>query len=206
MKRIIESSLIVAFACFLFLGIKEEPTPVHAESVAGVSAAVVPDVNVEIEFMEVTPVEEAVVETVVEVVDEAVDETVAEEVPEETAENPEEPILEVVPEEIEVEPDYSVLNKRDGVNNFCGNKETFYNLRMTGVIRLLDEMGIPHGDYWVRDDGCKMLGSYIMLATDTRRWPKGTILETSLGTGMVVDHCSGSEGYGGLWVDVAVTW
>lgn len=198
MKKYFETIVVVAFACFLFLGIKEEPTPVHAESVAGVSAIVVPDVNVEIEFMEVTPVEEAVVEVV--------DETVVEEVPEETVENPEEPILEVVPEEIEVEPDYSVLNKRDGVNYFCGNKETFYNLRMTGVIRLLDEMGIPHGDYWVRDDGCKMLGSYIMLATDTRRWPKGTILETSLGTGMVVDHCSGSEGYGGLWVDVAVTW
>lgn len=209
MKKYFETIVVMAFACFLFLGIKEEPTPVHAESVAGVSAAVVPDVNVEIEFMEVTPVEEAVVEAVDETVVEVVGETIVEEVeevPEETAENPEEPILEVVPEEIEVEPDYSVLNKRDGVNYFCGNKETFYNLRMTGVIRLLDEIGIEHGDYWVRDDGCKMLGSYIMLATDTRRWPKGTILETSLGTGMVVDHCSGSEGYGGLWVDVAVTW
>lgn len=112
------------------------------------------------------------------------------------------------PEEIPKEetPKAAVLNRRDGVNYFNGQKETYYNLKMGGVIRLLDETGIKHGEYWTREDGVKMLGDYIMLATDTRRWPKGTILETSLGTGLVVDHCSGSESYPGLWIDVAVTW
>lgn len=206
MKRIIESSLIVAFACFLFLGIKEEPTPVHAESVAGVSAAVVPDVNVEIEFMEVTPVEEAVVETVVE----AVDETVAEETPIETPVNASQSLEEVTVEEIpteDIEAPYSVLNKRMGVNYFNGQKETYYNLPMGGVIRLMDSEGIEHGEYWVRADGCKMLGDYIMVAGDLSVHPRGTLVETSLGTGIVCDtgdfihYPDGSN-----WIDVAVTW
>ena len=113
-------------------------------------------------------------------------------------------VEEILTEDIETP--YSVLNKRMGVNYFNGQKETYYNLRMTGVIRLLDDMGIPHGEYWIRDDGAKMLGEYIMLATDTNRIPKGTIWETSLGTGMIVDHCSGSESYPGVWIDVAVNW
>lgn len=129
-----------------------------------------------------------------EIIEETVDKPVYEEIPE------------AVDEPVEEIPKAAVLNRRDGVNYFNGQKETYYNLKMGGVIRLLDEMRIEHGEYWTRDDGVKMLGDYIMLATDTRRWPKGTILETSLGTGLVVDHCSGSESYPGLWVDVAVTW
>lgn len=132
-----------------------------------------------------------------EIIEETVDEPVYEAV-EESPEAVEEPVEEI--------PKAAVLNRRDGVNYFNGQKETYYNLKMGGVIRLLDEMGIEHGKYWTRDDGAKMLGDYIMLATDTKRWPKGTVLETSLGTGLVVDHCSGSESYSGLWIDVAVTW
>ena len=132
-----------------------------------------------------------------EIIEETVDEPVYEAVEE---------ITKAVEEPVEEIPKAAVLNRRDGVNYFNGQKETYYNLKMGGVIRLLDEMGIEHGEYWTRDDGVKMLGDYIMLATDTRRWPKGTILETSLGTGLVVDHCSGSESYSGLWIDVAVTW
>ena len=206
MKKYFETIVVVAFACFLFLGIKEEPTPVHAESVAGVSAAVVPDVNVEIEFMEVTPVEEAVVE----VVDEAVDETVVEETPIETPVNASQSLEEVTVEEIpteDIEAPYSVLNKRMGVNYFNGQKETYYNLPMGGVIRLMDSEGIEHGEYWVRGDGCKMLGDYIMVAGDLSVHPRGTLVETSLGTGIVCDtgdfihYPDGSN-----WIDVAVTW
>ena len=51
-----------------------------------------------------------------------------------------------------------------------------------------------------------MYGDYIMLATDTYRIPKGTILETTLGTGIVCDHCESAESYSGTWIDVAVSW
>ena len=150
---------------------------------------------------ETTNPQEEIIETIV---DEPVYEAV-EEAPE-AVEEPVEEVPKAVEEQVEEIPKAAVLNRRDGVNYFNGQKETYYNLKMGGVIRLLDEMGIEHGEYWTRDDGVKMLGDYIMLATDTRRWPKGTILETSLGTGLVVDHCSGSESYSGLWIDVAVTW
>lgn len=150
---------------------------------------------------ETTNPQEKIIETIV---DEPVYEAV-EEAPE-AVEEPVEEISKTVEEPVEEIPKAAVLNRRDGVNYFNGQKETYYNLKMGGVIRLLDEMGIEHGEYWTREDGVKMLGDYIMLATDTRRWPKGTILETSLGTGLVVDHCSGSESYPGLWIDVAVTW
>lgn len=97
------------------------------------------------------------------------------------------------------------------INRWCGTvhgpsgKETYYNLPMEGCIRLARSIGIG-GTYWVRADGCKMLGNYIMVATDVHRWPKGTILETSLGTAMVVDHCGSASRYSGRWIDIAVNW
>lgn len=65
-------------------------------------------------------------------------------------------------------------------------KETYYNLDMSYVCTLMQEEGFYY-DYWVRDDGCKMYGPYIMVAADLRIRPKGTLIETSLGTAMVCD-------------------
>ena len=42
-------------------------------------------------------------------------------------------------------------------------------------------------DYWVRSDGVKMYGNYVMVAADLSTRPKGTIVETTLGDGIVVD-------------------
>lgn len=89
-----------------------------------------------------------------------------------------------------------VLTKQGGVNIFNGRKETYYNLDMTNVVNNAHNMGIQ-GDYWVRDDGVKMLGDYVMVASQDA---KGTILETSLGVGVVVDYCPAGT------VDVAVSW
>lgn len=50
-----------------------------------------------------------------------------------------------------------------------------------------------------------MLGPYVMVAANLRTRPKGTILETSLGTAIVVDTGSFvSEHPNG--VDIAVNW
>ena len=106
---------------------------------------------------------------------------------------------------VQEQPRAAVLNKRDGVNYFNGQKETYYNLKMSGVIRLMEDLGY-YSDYWVRADGVKMYGDYIMCAADTNRLPKGTIIETSLGTAMVCDHCGSAESYSGIWLDIAVTW
>ena len=209
-KRLYQAIAIAAAMLLLTLGaLPEKTTPKTGSTTAGAVPYIVPTLS-DFEPIEERAAEvEIAEETVVESVDESVDETPTEETPSETpvnaSQSPEEVTVEEIPTE-DIETPYSVLNKRMGVNYFNGQKETYYNLRMTGVIRLLDDMGIPHGEYWVRDDGAKMLGDYIMLATDTNRIPKGTIWETSLGTGMIVDHCSGSESYPGVWIDVAVNW
>ena len=209
-KRLYRAITIAAAILLLTLGaLPEKTTPKTGSTTAGAVPYIVPTLS-DFEPIEERAAEvEIAEETVVESVDESVGETPTEETPSETpvnaSQSPEEVTVEEIPTE-DIETPYSVLNKRMGVNYFNGQKETYYNLRMTGVIRLLDDMGIPHGEYWVRDDGAKMLGEYIMLATDTNRIPKGTIWETSLGTGMIVDHCSGSESYPGVWIDVAVNW
>ena len=84
-------------------------------------------------------------------------------------------------------------------------KETYYNLNMSYCIEIMKWLGIGEAyGCWVRSDGVKMYGNYIMCAADTNVFPKGSIVETSLGTAMVVDHCEAAEGCPEF--DIAVTW
>ena len=89
-----------------------------------------------------------------------------------------------------------VLTQSGGVNYYNGNKETYYNLDMSGVISNAQNMGIQ-GNYWVRDDGVKMYGDYVIVAS---QHDKGSIIETSLGTGIVLDYCPAGT------IDVATAW
>lgn len=104
------------------------------------------------------------------------------------------------------EPDYYYpsgdgLNPEDGINYYYGTLETYYNLDMSGVVDWMHDLGYE-GDYWVRDDGVKMFGDYVMVAAEYDQYPKGSIVDTSLGTGMV---CDTGEG-GWNWFDIAVDW
>lgn len=89
-----------------------------------------------------------------------------------------------------------VLTPSSGVNMFNNRKETYYNLDMSGVVSNAKNMGIE-GDYWVRGDGVKMYGNYVIVAA---QMDKGTIIETSLGTGIVLDWCPAGT------IDLAVSW
>lgn len=89
-----------------------------------------------------------------------------------------------------------VLTPSSGVNMFNGRKETYYNLDMSGVVANAKNMGIE-GDYWVRGDGVKMYGNYVIVAA---QMDKGTIIETSLGTGIVLDWCQAGT------IDLATSW
>ena len=102
------------------------------------------------------------------------------------------------------DPDGSVLTAWGGVNYYFDQKETYYNLDMSGVVAIAHAQGIE-GDYWVRDDGCKMLGDYIMIAANRDVHPQGSIVATSLGLGIVVD--TGAFAYSDpTQVDIAVNW
>ena len=100
------------------------------------------------------------------------------------------------------------LNTFSGVFYGPSGKETYYNLDMSGVISIMRNAGYSEDEYpyWVREDGCKMLGDYIMIACNLDLRPRGTLVETSLGTGIVCDTSSVFVGANVKQIDVAVTW
>ena len=104
----------------------------------------------------------------------------------------------------EPDPDGSVLTMSGGVNYYYDQKETYYNLNMDGVVSIAHDQGIE-GEYWVREDGCKMLGDYIMVAANLDVHPRGSLVPTSLGMGVVVDTGGFAAG-NPTQVDIAVDW
>ena len=98
----------------------------------------------------------------------------------------------------------SVLSPSAGVNYGPSGKETYYNLDMSGVVSIMRGMG-NNDSYWVRGDGCKMLGNYIMVAANLGVHPRGSLVETSLGTGIVCDTGGFAAGNANQ-LDIATTW
>lgn len=82
-------------------------------------------------------------------------------------------------------------------------KETYYNLPMEGVIKIMKDAGY-YMDYAVREDGVKTYGGYVMIAADLNKYPRGTLLETSLGKGLVCD--TGEFVNTDVVIDIAVDW
>ena len=97
-----------------------------------------------------------------------------------------------------------VLSKSRGTVTGPSGKETYYNLNMTGVVNIMRRMG-NNDEYWVRDDGVKMLGDYVMVAANLNLRPRGSLVETSLGTAIVCDT-GGFASRNPTQIDVAVTW
>ncbi len=100
-----------------------------------------------------------------------------------------------------------VLTKSKGTIIGPSGKETYYNLNMTKVINSMRRAGYSEADYpyWIREDGVKMLGSYVMVAANYEIRPKGTILESSLGYAIVCDT-GGFAKANPTQIDVAVNW
>ena len=99
------------------------------------------------------------------------------------------------------------LTKSSGTYQGPSGKETYYNLNMSGVVSVMRNAGYSEEDYpyWVRDDGVKMLGDYVMVAAAFSIRPRGTVVETSLGDGIVCD--TGSFAYSNqTQLDIAVNW
>ena len=102
----------------------------------------------------------------------------------------------------------SHLTRSAGVFSGPSGRETYYNLNMNGVVRIMRSLGYSESDgwvYWVREDGVKMFGNYVMVAADLSRRQKGTILECSLGTAIVVDTGSFVASNPNQ-LDIAVAW
>ena len=96
------------------------------------------------------------------------------------------------------------LTRAKGVAYGPSGRETYYNLDMSKIVFRLQALGIP-GQYWVREDGVKMYGDYVMCAANFALHPLGSTVETSLGTGIVCD--TGTFIYTDPFqVDIAVAW
>lgn len=104
-------------------------------------------------------------------------------------------------------PEDGHLTRTGGVFRGPSGKETYYNLNMNLVIQYMRDLGFSEEEYpyWVRDDGVKMFGDYVMVAADLSIRPKGTILETSLGTAIVCDTGTFAQ-TNHMQVDIAVNW
>jgi 3D (Asp-Asp-Asp) domain-containing protein/cell division protein FtsB len=96
------------------------------------------------------------------------------------------------------------LTAQSGTFNFEGHTETYYNLDMSVVVQVAQSRGIA-GEYHVRSDGAKMIGDYIMVAADYSIHPYGSLVNTSLGMGIVVDT-GGFIAWNPYNVDVATNW
>ena len=96
------------------------------------------------------------------------------------------------------------LTPASGVFEFEGHTETYYNLPMDVVVQVAHSKGIC-GEYHVRSDGAKMIGDYIMVAACYDVHPYGSLVNTSLGMGIVVDTGAFTAWNSGN-VDIAVTW
>lgn len=121
-----------------------------------------------------------------------------------TAEKIEEPTT----EEIINNSEESILTPSKGVNyNSIGYKETYYNLPMSGVIDIMRGLGFDENTYpyWVREDGVKMLGDYVIVAANLDKHSRGSFIHTSLGEGIVCDT-GGFALDNPTQIDIAVDW
>ncbi|MBR3131351.1 G5 domain-containing protein [Candidatus Saccharibacteria bacterium] len=72
---------------------------------------------------------------------------------------------------------------KDLNGNYVERQETYYDLNMSGVMRFCGKSG-----YSVREDGAKIDDEgYVIIAANLSRYPRCSIVETSLGPGRVYD-------------------
>ena len=94
-----------------------------------------------------------------------------------------------------------VLTASLGRIQFQDHTETWYNRPMGKVVQRAKDMGIP-AEYWVREDGVKMFGPWVILASHPSV-TRYTRIQTSLGEGIILDrHCVDDPDL----YDVAVSW
>ena len=100
----------------------------------------------------------------------------------------------------------SKLNRSNGTVYGPSGRETYYNLNMSGVIRIMNKYGYDYDDYAVRSDGVKTLGGYVMVAANLSVHPRGSLVATSLGTGIVCDTGGFVHNGSGVSLDIATSW
>lgn len=101
----------------------------------------------------------------------------------------------------------NILNPQSGTVKGPSGKETYYNLNMSHIVERMRGMGFAEEEYpyWIRSDGAKMLGNYIMVAANLKERPRGSFIETSLGMGIVCDTGNFAK-VNKYQLDIATNW
>lgn len=100
--------------------------------------------------------------------------------------------------------DYELLNTINGRVAGPSGNETYYNEDMSFIVGRLQRLGYS-GEYWVRSDGVKMFGDYVMVAAAFDDRPIGTIIQTTRGVAIVCDTGKYIE-WDWTGIDVATAW
>lgn len=94
-----------------------------------------------------------------------------------------------------------VLTAKAGRITYGDHIETWYNLDMSKVIERSDKMIGLSDLYWIRDDGVKMYGPWVIVAAHQSK-TRYSRVQTSLGEGIILDtHTTSPDVY-----DIATTW
>lgn len=114
--------------------------------------------------------------------------------------------IEIPVTKVYVQPSKDKLNSVVGRVTGPTNEETYYNLDMSKVVDTMRRKGFSEEEYpyYIREDGVKMLGDFVMVAADLSIHPRGVIVETSLGQGLVCD--TGDFAETGDIYDIATDW
>lgn len=97
----------------------------------------------------------------------------------------------------------TVLTAVKGRNQFMGHDETWYNLKMNKVVQRADKDFKMTNLYHIDDRGVKMYGPWVIVAADPRRHTKYSLVDTSLGTGIVLDVHTADDPE---LIDIATNW
>ena len=95
-----------------------------------------------------------------------------------------------------------ILTAKLGRITFEDHQETWYNLLMHNIVDKAHDNGLD-GEYWEREDGCKMLAEYIICAGAVDRY--GECIRTSRGDGLILDTGDFAKKEP-TTIDIAVTW
>ena len=69
----------------------------------------------------------------------------------------------------------------------------------------MNDLGYSY-EFWIREDGVKMFGDFVMIAADLHNYSKGDLVEISLGIGIVCDTGDFASNGSNVAFDVATNW
>lgn len=90
----------------------------------------------------------------------------------------------------------TISPKNPKVEGPCGT-ETYFNEDIDKIVEDMQRQGFI-GEYWITEDGVKMLGEYILCKSSIRNF--GCVFPTSTGVAIVCDTNTDEE------IAIAVTW